>query len=228
MGDATEQESLQDRPEFTYAEYTTGIREIHHRVKNNLQVIVSLFGLQADRTTEPQVINMLGEMQNRLRAIAYLHEPLYSSADFSTILFNEYLRAFLRELESFYNLGVRVEAQLSLADLALNVEQALPLALIGNELISNALKHAFPGDRSGKISIALQYGPDGHGSDGKQSCELQVADDGVGLPPGIDLATAESMGLYLVRILTQQLQGTVETRRDGGTTISVRFPLIAE
>jgi len=228
MVDGTTQGSVGDSPEFSFADYSAGIREIHHRVKNNLQVIVSLFGLQADRTTQPEVLDALAEMQNRVRAIAYIHEPLYSSADFSTVHFGEYLKTFLRELESFYGLGPRVQVQFLSADLAMSVNQAVPLALISNELISNALKHAFPNDRSGIVSIALRYGSGRDQSDGSQVCELQVKDDGIGLPEGVDLATAESMGLYLVRVLTQQLQGSFTVKKDRGTSISIFFPLMAE
>ncbi len=225
MREVTGQELIEDRSKISFAEHAASLREIHHRVKNNLQVIVSLFSLQADRTTQPQVRDKLGDMQNRVRAIAYIHEPLYSSEDFSTIHFGEYLKTFVRELGNFYDSGSRVQVQVLPADLALPIEQAVPLALISNELVSNALKHAFPGDRSGTVSVALRYSAGEHLSDGLRICELQIADDGVGLPEDLDLATAESMGLYVVRILTQQIQGTVEAFRDGGTSISIFFPL---
>ncbi len=133
------------------------IGEIHHRVKNNLQVLISLFSLQAERTTDPQVRKIVGELQNRVRVIANLHEPLYSLDNFSAIHFGEYLNNLARELESFYGLGRRVRLQLSLADLALDSDDAVALALIGNELLSNAFQHAFGEGRSGNISLALRY-----------------------------------------------------------------------
>jgi two-component sensor histidine kinase len=173
--------------ETSFAEYNSSINEIHHRFKNNLQVILSLFSLQADRTTNPQVREMLTEMRNRVRAIAYLHEPRYSTDNLSTVHFGEYLNTFVHELHASFDLGSRVQIQLSLADLALAASDALPLGLICNELVSNAIKYAFPDDRCGNISIALRYASRGTGNDESQFCELQIADDGVGLPQGAEM-----------------------------------------
>jgi two-component sensor histidine kinase len=229
MEDDTALEVARERGEISLAEYTSRINEIHHRVKNNLQVVVSLFSLQADRTTQPQVLDMLGVMQNRVRAIAYLHEPLYSTDNFSTIHFGEYLNTFVRDLHDSYGLGSRVKVQLSLADLALAISDAVPLALICNELVSNALKYAFPNNRRGKISVGLQYSSRAAQNDESEFCELQIRDDGIGLPQETDLSTAESMGFHLVRVLTQQLHGRVEVHSDNeGTSVSISFPLVKE
>ncbi len=210
---------------MTLAEHTALIREIHHRLKNHLQVIVSLFSLQADRTTQPEVVDMLGEMQNRVRAIAHIYEPVYSLGDFSTVHFGEYLNGFIRELESFYALGSRVQLHVSLADLALDIEHALPLALITNELLSNAFKHAFPDGRAGTISILLRYADHQTGNHEHEFGELRIVDDGVGLPPGVDVSAADSMGFHMVGILTQQLQGTLHASSHSGASIAILFPL---
>ena len=106
--------------------------------------------------------------------------------------------------------------------------QAVPIALISNELISNALKHAFPYARSGQISIALRYATRQTQEGDSQYCELRIVDDGIGLAPGLDFQTAEAMGFYMVRILTQQLQGILTVLSNGGTSVSILFPLAAE
>ena len=218
--------SSQDDDRISLAEYTSRISEIHHRVKNNFQVIISLFGLQADQTTDPKMLETLTEMQNRVRAIAYLHEPLYSIDNFSTIHFGDYLDTFVNELHALYSgAASRIQLQLSLADLALDAADAVPLALICNELVWNAFKHAFPDNRCGKVSVALRYasGTPGYES---QFCELQIVDDGIGLPQGADVMTAESLGFHIVRALTHQLQGTIEVHSGtGGTSFLVAFPL---
>ncbi len=133
---------------------------------------------------------------------------------------------FVRELHASYgDVASRVQLKLSLADLALPTADALPLGLICNELVSNAFKHAFPDNRRGNISIALRYAAERH-PDRLQFCELQVVDDGMGLPPGTDVTAAESMGFHIIQMMTQQLEGTLEVRsRGGGTSFLVAFPL---
>lgn len=228
MRDAIEPEGVRGPGEISWQEHAAVINKIHHRVKNNLQIIVSLFNLQADRTTQPEAADVLRDMQNRVRAIANIHERLYSVEDFSVIHFGEYLTNLVRELERFHAFGARVQVQLSLADLALDIDDATALALISNELLSNAFRHAFPDGRRGRISIALQYGSSGTQEDESRLGELRIIDDGVGLPPNLDFSTAESMGFHLVRILTQQLEGKVEVQAEGGTAIRVSFPLAKE
>lgn len=223
----TAQQPIPDANEISLAEYNSRIADIHHRIKNNLQVIISLFSLQADRTTDPNIIAIITEMQNRVRAMAFLHEPRYSTEDFSTVHFGEYLHSFVRELHASYAVAPRVQVELALADLALGAADAMPLALICNELVSNACKHAFPGDRCGKVSIALRYASGTHNPE--SFCELQILDDGVGLPEGTDVMTAESLGFHMVRALTLQLQGAVETHSgEQGTSFVVTFPLVRQ
>ena len=150
-------EHAPDLSRISQDEHTAVIREIHHRVKNNLQVIVRLFNLEAARTTNREVINVVEAMQNRVRAIANLHERRYSTEDFSAIHFGAYLQALVRDLEGFYDAGPRLKVQLSVTDLALDIKEAAPVALISNELVSNSFRHAFPENRSGHVSVKLQY-----------------------------------------------------------------------
>lgn len=226
MGIEAAQQASDHDNGISYEEYASRIGEMHHRIKNHLQLILSLFSLQADRTTDPQVAQALLEMQNRMRAIAYLHEPLYTTDSFSTILVGEYLKIFVPELHASYReVAPHVQLQISVADVALDAADAVPLALICNELVSNAFRHAFRGQRSGNVSIALRYSRTVPG-DEPQSCELEVADDGSGLPEGTDVMAAESLGFHIVQIMTRQLRGRLQVRTgDGGASFLLVFPL---
>lgn len=209
-------------------EHTVIVSDMHHRVRNNLQVLISLLSLHVRRTTNPEVAGALRDMQNRLRAVAYLHDPLNSTPDFSVVHFGQYLTSLSHELAASYGLGPRVRLQLSLADMALGAAEALPLALISSELLSNALSHAFPDNRAGEIAVRLRYVAPGLQKDQKQICELTIADDGIGLPPDLHVSEAESIGFYTVRLLTEQLNGTLEVNGSEGTSICVSFPLPEE
>ncbi len=204
-------------------EHTAILREIHHRVGNNLQVLISILNIQARRTSHEEVATVLREMQNRFRAVASLYKPQYSTRDFSTVHFGEYLQNLARELQTFYEAESQVQLAFSLTDMALPAETAVPLALIANELLSNAFRHAFGGASDGNIRIALDYAtPSVEGEPG-EFAELSIVDDGVGLPAGFDFTTTESMGLFLVNVLARQLGGSVEIQRDSGTSIRLSF-----
>lgn len=222
MRDVTERELARQHLEKSLRERSLLLGEVHHRVKNNLQVIVSLMSLQAKHITEPEVLSMFEETQNRVMAIARIHERLYSTDDFATVHFGNYLKQLVRELVQFYGMADRVSVHVNTADLALDIDQAIPLALIGNELVCNAMKHAFPDGRQGSVTVNLQYGTS---PEGRVSQELSVSDDGVGLPADFDFATAGSMGIHLVRILSGQLQADVRICRTRGTSVVVAFPV---
>ncbi len=200
------------------------IRELHHRFKNNLQLLVSLCGLEADRTKNPEVLSALRHMGNRVRAIAHIHERLLRVKGCSLIDAGEYLKNLTNELQSSYEVNHFVTLQLSLADMALSTEQALSLGLLTNELISNAFEHAFPGNRKGAISVALRYAPGSKSETG----ELNIKDDGAGLPRELDFWRGGSMGFHLVRILAAQLRATVDVESNGGTLFRITFPLSEE
>ena len=197
------------------------VSELHHRFKNNLQLLVSLCRLQADRTANPEVLRALQHMQNRVRAISYIHERLQRIEGCSLIDAGEYLKNLLRELQSSYDVTSRVALQLSLADMALDTEQALSLGLLSNELLSNSFEHAFPGNRKGTISAQLRYAAEGNSETG----ELEIKDDGVGLPREVDFWRDESLGFHLVRILATQLRADVHVESVYGTLFLITFPL---
>ena len=229
MRDETERKRAEERLRASLIEKDALLQEIHHRVKNNLQVVVSLLSIQANRISRQDVIEILNETQNRIRAIAGIHETLYSSPDLASISFSEYMNQLIRGLFSFYNaqssgIGLKIEAD----DIVLDITQAIPMGLIVNELVTNALKHAFPEGRTGTVRAALRYlqetsVPDGTLDEG--SAVLIVEDNGIGLPAGFDVQEQESMGIYLIRILTRQLRGALQVHQDGRTQFRVVFPL---
>jgi two-component sensor histidine kinase len=195
------------------------LREIHHRVKNNLQVVLSLLDLQADVAEDPRVRTAFEESQDRIQAMALIHESLYQSDGLSPIDAAAYLRSLSQRLFDASRapkntLTLTLETQ----PVMLPPQTAMPCGLLLNELLSNALKHAFPGGRAGTIHIALQQEPPGQ-------CILTVQDTGVGFPEGLDVHHANSLGLQLVGLLTEQLGGTVALRRDGGTIFMITFPV---
>jgi PAS domain S-box-containing protein len=193
------------------------LREIHHRVKNNLQIIISLTNLQMRTLNDPRLKQIMAETQNRVRAMSLVHEKLYQSENISSINLSEYTRFLANQLFSFYGIDHgKVSLQIAIEDIQLDINAAIPLGLILNELISNALKHAFPGGRRGTIRIS--------GTSVNGVLTLQVGDDGIGLPPALDWRNAESLGLRLVNSLADQLGGTIEPGTGNGTAFIVTVP----
>jgi PAS domain S-box-containing protein len=190
------------------------LREIHHRVKNNLQILISLLNLQSRTITDPQIIVALKESTQRIRAMSMVHEKLYSGSDLAHIDFISYLSSLAKSLVDFYRLGPgKVTLEITGKNIMLDINTAIPLGLVMNELLSNALKHAFPGDRKGTIRI------DARETEGR--LDISLADDGVGLPEGFDYTTSQSLGLRLVHILIEQLSGTIELKKEKGTTFII-------
>ena len=223
-------DELESAPERSPEATAALASELQHRFRNNLQLVISLLGLQAERTDKPSISDMLGRMQNRIRVIAHMYSgPQSPSAGSTAVHFGEYLTKLASEMSSFYELGQRVRIQISAADLALSVDEALPLALIANELVSNAFQHAFPNDRKGNIKVGLHYVAQGE-SDGALAprAELHVSDDGVGLPAGLAFQSADSMGFHLVRTLARQLDAAVDVKNQTGTSVRLSFPLPKE
>ena len=193
------------------------LKEINHRVKNNLQLISSLLSLQSGRIVEEEAREGFKESQNRVSSMALIHEKLYESEDLARIDFVEYIRHLAPNL--FHAYGVDSDAiklKLSVDEVALGVDTAIPCGLIINELISNSLKHAFPGGRKGEISITLR-------SQEGDKLTLALRDNGVGLPKDLDFRNTPSLGLQLVNTLTDQLGGTIELSGNGGAEFTITF-----
>ena len=193
------------------------LREVHHRVKNNLQLVSSLLSLQGARTTDREVAELFADSRNRVRSMALVHENLYRAGNFSRIPMAAHIQRLCAHLRGAYAMqSSRVELVLRVSDLHLDMDRAVSCGLIVNELVSNALKHAFSGERAGRVLIELQpFGQNRHA--------LVVADDGVGLPPELDLGTTDSLGLQLVHDFTSQLHGTLTLSRASGTTFTIVF-----
>jgi two-component sensor histidine kinase len=195
------------------------LKEIHHRVKNNLQVISSLLNLQARHLVDPAARDIFNESQNRVLSIALVHEKLYQSASLSHVNFGDYTAALLENLFYTYNTIDRRIAKVISVDVDLPIDLAIPCGLIINELTTNSLKHAFPAGRPGTIRVLVEKRELG-------AIELIVADDGVGMPAGLDPRKTDSVGLDLVFIFAKQLHASVEVDRHGGT--SFRFLISGE
>jgi two-component sensor histidine kinase len=193
------------------------LKEIHHRVKNNLQVISSLLNTQADYLRDPAALAALRESQNRVQAMALVHQKLYQSESVALVNMPEYIQEITeRLLESFDCLDT-VRERLDIAPLELDVVLATPLGLIINEAVTNALKHAFPQHRAGTLTIGLH-------ALGAQRYELLIADDGVGLPPAFDLGHSHSLGLTMVKGLSKQIDGVLHIGQgETGVQLTLQF-----
>jgi PAS domain S-box-containing protein len=216
--DITERKLAEEQIKASLKEKEILLREIHHRVKNNMQVVISLLRLQSDKIKDQQYVEMLKESQDRIKSMALIHEKLYQSEDFANIDFDGYVKALVNSL--FISQGVspdKISLKMEIADISLGLDYAIPCGLIINELVSNSLKYAFPKERQGEIRIGLQ-------KTSENEVELTVSDNGIGIPEGLDFGTIESLGLDLVKILAEhQLGGKIELNRAGGTSFSFRF-----
>jgi two-component sensor histidine kinase len=194
------------------------LREIHHRVKNNMQVISSLLSLQSEKVADPEVRMMYKESQDRILSMSLVHETLYQSENLAVIDFMEYIRSFATRLYSSYGVDTdRIRLWIEAEPVQLGIEQAVPCGLIIHELLSNALKHAFPAGKKevGQVSILLRHVDN--------DIELIIRDDGIGLSDEIQLRKVGSLGMKLVSVLTDQLQAKITVRRDQGTEYKIRF-----
>ncbi|MBW4495357.1 MAG: PAS domain-containing protein [Oscillatoria princeps RMCB-10] len=193
------------------------LKEIHHRVKNNLQVISSLLKLQSRHTLDRKTLDMLKESQNRVRSMALIHEKLYQSSDLARIDFADYMQNLAKNLLYSYSIHASaVKVEVIVDKVSLNLDTAIPCGLLINELISNALKYAFPDGRQGKICIEFSE------LEGEQFL-LTVRDSGIGFPADIDFRNTVSLGLRLACSLTEQLDGTIDMERNQGTVFRVKF-----
>lgn len=194
------------------------LKEIHHRVKNNLQIVSSLLNLQSDHFSDPALVARFEESKNRIHSMALVHEQLYRTSDLSTIRMDLYVRSLVEQLFCSFGEPEHVLLEVHADDTGLNLDLAIPCGLVLNELISNALKHAFPGSRRGRIRITLN-------TVSGSRYRLAVEDDGAGLPDGFALETAESLGLRLIHTLVGQLHGTLRVSGSGGTSFMIEFPM---
>ena len=193
------------------------LREVHHRVKNNLQIVSSLLSLQARSAKGTDGQDILAEAQNRIRTLALIHEKLYASGDMAGVNMADYLGELVGQLASTFDIPpTKVKVRTDIESVRLNIDTAIPCGLIVNELVANSLKHAFPEGRNGQVTVRLQR-------PGGEEYELSVEDNGIGFPEGLDFAKTKTLGCQLINSLAAQLGGTVELLRQGGTKSTVRF-----
>jgi two-component sensor histidine kinase len=195
------------------------LKEIHHRVKNNLQVISSLLNLQFGKIDEQETQTALIESQNRVRSMALIHEKIYQSKNLAEVDFSEYIDSLASYLfRSYRTTNGAIQLNLMIDKISLGIDNAVPCGLILNELISNTLKYAFPGGKNGEITIKLNM-PDPH------TVALMVQDNGVGLPGTFDFYNPSSLGMKLVNMLVSQLDGTIQVESTVGAKFMIHFPM---
>jgi len=218
--DITMQKQAEFKIRASLQEKEVLFKEIHHRVKNNLQIINSLLSLHSRHTQDSNTLQMFQECRNRVRSMALVHEKLYQSKNFSNIDFSDYIKSLAQSLFRAYKTDPgKVTLNIEVENIALSVDRAVPCGLIINELISNTLKYAFPlpFEEKGQITIALHPARD-------SEVELIVKDNGVGIPPDLDTRNTNSLGLQLVHVLAEgQLDGTVALDRSKGTMFQIKF-----
>lgn len=211
---------------YLYSEVTKQLREkeillqeVHHRVKNNLQVMSSLIKLQARYIKDEKMLELIKETGGRIQSMAIVHTKLYNSGNFEFINFGEYVKALVENFQNTYGYKLRnIKFEIGIHDIIINIDTAIPCGLIINELISNSIKYAFPGDAAGTISISLCRIDGG-------KLKMVIRDDGTGVAEGLDLSKADSLGIQLVTLLTRQMNGTLEVKssKQSGTLFDITF-----
>ena len=218
--DVTERKKTEKMLQKSLHEKEILLKEIHHRVKNNLMIISSLLNLQSRYIKDEESKNIFKESQNRARSMALIHERLYQSTDLKRIDFGDYIRTLANDLYRTYVMDFNlIKLNIDLEDIMLDIDISIPLGLIVNELVTNSLKHAFPNGKSGKINIKF------HKSDNKYI--LTVSDNGIGFPGDIDYENTDSLGLRLVTSLTEQIDGEIEFNNISGTSFRIIFPTLS-
>ena len=218
--DITERMQAEDQLKASLKEKEVLLREIHHRVKNNLQVVSSLLNMQARAAKDKNTIDILFESRNRINAMALIHSQLYEGGNLSAINMKGFMDKLLVQMLQIHSVPDRkITPVVHSVDSSLPISTAVPVGLIANELVTNAFKHAFVNRKEGKIKVSL-------GASGNGKISLTVSDDGVGLPEGFEINTSKTLGLRVVKILAEdQLDGNLEVVSDKGTTFKVEFEM---
>lgn len=192
------------------------LREIHHRVKNNMQIISSLMNLQIKYENSPEAINILKESQGRVKSMAMVHEKLYKSKSFSMINFKDYLTRLVSDILYTYDLISHIDWKLDMDEIKITMDLAIPLGLIIHEIVSNSAKYAFKKDENGRIDISMKMVDD--------RFFLRVADNGVGIPEDIEWGKTDTLGLHLIDALVKQIDGVIKLDNSQGTSYEIIFP----
>jgi PAS domain S-box-containing protein len=214
--DVTERKKMADQIAESLREKEVMLREIHHRVKNNLQIVNSLMNLQIQKVGDPKTIMALTDTQTRVRAMSLVHERLYKTQELSRIDFADYISKLTEELLRSQKISQKVELDLDIHGIFLDINLAVPVGLILNEIITNSLKYAFPDGRQGKISISAEKSGEAY--------SIRIADNGVGIPETFDWQKSNTLGMRLIHGLVSQVDGTITLDRAGGTGYTIRIP----
>jgi PAS domain S-box-containing protein len=215
--DITERKRYEERLEASLREKEVVIKEVHHRVKNNMQVISGFLELQSNYIEDPVAIEKIIESQRRVRTMALVHEKLYQSKSLVAINAAEYIKSLIADLMDSYSVSTPVDIRVDVDDVDIILDMAIPCGLIINELVTNSLKYAFRGRPEGKLSLSLHHQED-------HTFSLVVQDDGVGFPPDFETRSAASLGMQLVGVLVHQLGGEMKTCSDQGARFTIVFP----
>jgi PAS domain S-box-containing protein len=215
--DITERKRYADRLEASLREKEVVIKEVHHRVKNNMQVISGFLELQSNYIDDPVAVDKLGECQQRVRTMALVHEKLYQAKNLGVINASEYIKSLVADLMNSYSLATMVDVSVEVDDVNINLDMAIPCGLIINELVTNSLKYAFAGRETGKLALSLHHRED-------HTFCLTVHDNGVGLPVDFEARSKESLGMQLVGVLVHQLGGTMTVGNGQGARFTIVFP----
>ncbi|KWT86736.1 sensor histidine kinase [Candidatus Magnetominusculus xianensis] len=217
ISDITKRKQTEEKLMEAISEQELLLRELHHRVKNNLQIIAGLVGLQISHVSDEGYKNILKDTQSRIQSISLVHEKLYNTEKLSQVNIKEYIYSLVKDLFIFFTVDRdKINVNFEVPDIHVGIDTAIPCGLIINELFTNIIKYAFKGRDRGEISIRLS-------ETGLDMLELIIGDNGVGMPEGIDIGKTKSLGLKVVTILSKQLRGTVEIDRGGGTRFILRF-----
>lgn len=217
--DITERKSQEEQLKSALKEKELLLAEIHHRVKNNLQIIESLLGMQSDIVPDVTAVSVLKESQNRVKSMALIHQVLYESQDFSRVDFSSVIRNLVDNLSISYALEAsRIEIAMNIEEIYLPLDTSIPLGLILNELCSNALKHAFVDNHTGKLEINFVYFD-------SNNLQLSVSDNGVGIPNEFDMDNTTSLGLQLIQLLSMQISAHLTIWRSNPTKFELIIPL---
>ncbi|MBP2045395.1 PAS domain-containing sensor histidine kinase [Methanobacterium aggregans] len=214
--DITQRKIMEDELHKALEDKDVLIKEVHHRVKNNLMILSSLLNLQSRYITDEKIQNIFKECQDRTRSLAIIHEKLYRSEDLKKIKINEYIESLVSSLYHSYTLDYnRIKVRVDVENLEFDADTSIPIGLIINELFTNAMKHAFPGNKTGQVTVELHSEND--------EFKLEVSDDGTGFPEDLDYKNVDSLGLRLVKSLTEQIDGKLELEHGKGTHFTVTF-----
>ena len=219
QNEIVEHKKDEERIKASLKEKEVLLKEIHHRVKNNMQIISSMLGLQSLSVRDPLYSDMLKDSQNRIRSMALIHEKLYQSENMANVDFSEYIDSLISNITRSYHLNTNITINKDVKNFSFSIDTAIPLGLIINELISNAIKHAFPNKQNGEIILKIE-----NSSNYNKKYNLIVKDDGIGINPSFSLENSDSLGLKLVHALVDQLEGKIEIfSNNTGTTFIINF-----